>query len=68
MMLRPNARRPCHEEYEAVRGRSSEGDEAVRFGNLRTARLLAIGLVAVGAVLVSGCTAARDTLGTNSSP
>lgn len=31
-------------------------------------RLVAIGLVALGPVWLAGCTAARDTLGTNSSP
>jgi hypothetical protein len=37
----------------------------VRFG-LR--RWVAVGMVALGSMWVSGCTAARDTLGTNSSP
>ena len=31
-------------------------------------RLLVIGVVALGSLWLSGCTAARDTLGTNSSP
>ncbi|MGD0380425.1 MAG: hypothetical protein ABSC30_10625 [Acidimicrobiales bacterium] len=38
----------------------------LRRGGLR--RLVAIGLVALGPLWLAGCTAARDTLGTNSSP
>jgi hypothetical protein len=48
---------------------NGEGDAVMRSGDAGAMRrLLAIGVLAFGSLWLSGCTAARDTLGTDSSP
>ncbi|HLN40955.1 MAG TPA: hypothetical protein VK215_00775 [Acidimicrobiales bacterium] len=48
------------------RGGEVGGASCARGGGIR--RMVTVGVIALGSLAVAGCTSARDTLGTNSSP